>query len=266
MYWIDICANLTHESFDRDREAVIARAQAAGVRGLLVTGADANESLRCIALAEAYPDTLRATLGVHPHHASQWQDQHAYTFAEQAQHPLVVAMGEMGLDYYRNHSTPAEQRYAFEAQLELAVDLGLPVFLHEREASADFAAILARYRERLPHAVVHCFTSDERALAQYLEMGCYIGVTGWVCDERRGQMLQALVPQIPAERLLLETDAPYLLPRTLPKGLVRGRRNEPAFLPHIGEQVARLRGVSTEQLAAETAANAHILGFEAHVP
>ncbi|AHE99342.1 TatD family hydrolase [Thioalkalivibrio paradoxus] len=256
MEWIDICVNLTHESFKRDRAAVIERAAEAGVRWLLVTGADETESRRCVELAEQYPERMRATLGVHPHHASQWRDQTAYRFEEDASHPLVVAMGEMGLDYYRNHSTPAQQRRAFEAQLELAVDLGFPVFLHEREASREFGDILQRYRDRLPAAVVHCFTSDAAALERYLEMDCHIGITGWVCDERRGQDLQQLVPRIPEHRLLLETDAPYLLPRTLPKGLPHGRRNEPSFLPHVGEHVARLREIAPPMLAAQTSANA----------
>jgi TatD DNase family protein len=256
MEWIDICANLTHESFKRDLDSVVERAVDAGVRWLLVTGSDERESERCIQLAESYPGHMRATLGVHPHHASQWQERTAYRFAEAATHPLVVAMGEMGLDYYRNHSVPAAQRQAFEAQLELAADLRKPVFLHEREASRDFGDILQRYRDRLPAAVVHCFTSDGAALDRYLEMGCHIGVTGWVCDERRGQDLQGLVPRIPDDRLLLETDAPYLLPRTLPKGLPHGRRNEPAFLPHIGEHVARLRNASVELLARQTSRNA----------
>jgi len=256
MEWIDICVNLTHESFRRDRDAVIERAAQAGVRWMLVTGSDETESRRCLELAAQHPDRMRATLGVHPHHASQWQERTGYRFAEDAAHPLVAAMGEMGLDYYRNHSTPAAQRHAFEAQLELAADLGFPVFLHEREASGDFGDILARYRDRLPNAVVHCFTSDAAALDRYLEMDCHIGITGWVCDERRGQDLQALVPRIPDARLLLETDSPYLLPRTLPKGLPHGRRNEPAFLPHIAEHVARLRGASVAALAARTSANA----------
>lgn len=256
MEWIDICVNLTHDSFKGDREAVLDRATEAGVRWLLVTGSDEKESRRSLELADRHPDRLRATLGVHPHHASQWRDQTAYAFAEDAKHPLVRAMGEMGLDYYRNHSTPTAQRHAFEAQLELAVDLRMPVFLHEREASRDFGDILQRYRDHLPAAVVHCFTSDAAALARYLEMDCHIGVTGWVCDERRGQGLQELVPRIPDNRLLLETDAPYLLPRTLPKGLPHGRRNEPSFLPHIGEYVARLRDTAPEALANQTSANA----------
>ncbi len=256
MEWIDICVNLTHDSFDDDREAVLDRAAAADVRWLLVTGSDETESRRCLELAERYPDRLRATLGVHPHHASHWREQTATRFSEDAGHPLVVAMGEMGLDYYRNHSTPAAQRVAFEAQLELAVSLKLPVFLHDRDASRDFGDILERYRDRLPAAVVHCFTGTNWALDRYLEMDCHIGVTGWVCDERRGQQLQEQVAHIPDHRLLLETDAPYLLPRTLPKGLPHGRRNEPAHLPHIAEHVARLRDTTLETLAAQTSANA----------
>ncbi len=256
MEWIDICANLTHESFNPDLPEVLARARAADVRWMLVTGASGEESMQCLDLAEKYSDCLRATLGVHPHHANTWNEKTGYRFAEEARNPLVVAIGETGLDFYRNHSTPLEQRRAFSAQLELAIELGLPVFLHEREASREFGDILERYRGQLTRAVVHCFTSDAKALDRYLEMDCHIGITGWVCDERRGQDLQRLVPRIPPERLMIETDAPYLLPRTLPPKTARGRRNEPVFLPHIGTFIAELRGQETAELALQTTATA----------
>lgn len=256
MEWIDICANLTHESFANDLVAVLERANQAGVRWLLVTGSNEPESLRCIELAEAHPDCLRATLGVHPHLAREWTERTACQFAESAQHPLVVAMGEMGLDYYRNHSTPKEQKRAFAAQLELAVETGLPVFLHERDASSDFGDLLARYRDRLTRAVVHCFTGNAYALDRYLEMDCHIGITGWICDERRGLELQKLVSRIPENRLMVETDSPYLLPRTLPARKIRGRRNEPSFLPHIGAFIATLREQEISELACQTTFNA----------
>lgn len=256
MEWIDIGLNLAHADFDADREAVLARAQGVGVRWMIVTGSTAADSAAALELATRHPHQLRATLGVHPHHAQQWQDATARTFATLAQDPRVVALGETGLDYYRNHSTPTEQRRAFAAQLELAADRKLPVFLHERAASQDFGKILERYRDALPRAVVHCFTSDAYALAHYLEMDCHIGVTGWICDERRGQELQELVARIPSQRLLVETDAPYLLPRTLAKGRARGRRNEPAFLPEVGAAVARHTGRTLADIAASTTANA----------
>lgn len=256
MEWIDICANLTHESFAPDLPEVLARARSANVHWMLVTGASGENSMQCVDLAEKNPECLRATLGVHPHHANTWSEQTGYRFAQEAQNPLVLAIGETGLDFYRNHSTPIEQKRAFSAQLELAIELKLPVFLHERDASHEFGDILERYRGQLPRAVVHCFTSNARALDRYLEMDCHIGITGWVCDERRGKDLQRLVSRIPPERLMIETDAPYLLPRTLPPGTARGRRNEPAFLPHIGGVIAELRGQLPDELALQTAATA----------
>lgn len=261
MEWIDICFNLTHESFNKERDEVLERAREAGVSWMLITGADAHQSEKCLEIADQYPECCRATLGVHPHLAKQWTDAIAARFSDLAgADENVVAMGEMGLDYNRDHSPRPQQRIAFEAQLELSADLGLPVFLHERDAHHDFARILGRWRDKLPAAVVHCFTGEADALAEYLDLDCHIGITGWVCDERRGTHLHPLVPTIPRGRLMIETDAPYLLPRSLPKGsgkkIGNGRRNEPAFLPHIGEYVAQLRDETPEDLAAHTTATA----------
>jgi TatD DNase family protein len=170
----------------------------------------------------------------------------------------VVAAGECGLDYYRNFSPPDAQRRAFEWQLRLAADSRKPVFLHQRDAHADFTALLREHRASLVGGVAHCFTAGERELDDYLQLDLSIGITGWINDERRGGHLNALMPRIPPHRLLLETDAPYLLPRDLsPKPA--SRRNEPMFLGHIGTAVARARGQSVEQCATETTANARAL-------
>jgi TatD DNase family protein len=164
--------------------------------------------------------------------------------------PGCVAAGECGLDYYRDFSPRAAQRSAFALQLALAAECGKPLFLHQRDAHADFTAALREHAGTL-HGVAHCFTGGETELNAYLEMGLHIGITGWICDERRGLPLQSLVKLIPAGRLLLETDGPYLLPRDL---LPRppSRRNEPAFLAHIAAAVARLRGESLADCAAHT--------------
>jgi TatD DNase family protein len=157
-----------------------------------------------------------------------------------ASFPQVVAIGECGLDYDRDFSPRDQQRAAFESQLELAAELRKPVFLHQRSAHDDFARMLQNARPRLAGGVVHCFTGDERELDCYLELGLCIGITGFICDERRGMHLQRLVRRIPPERLMIETDAPFLLPRDLAS--VRGRRNEPAYLPHVAKSVARHAG------------------------
>jgi TatD DNase family protein len=252
---IDIGSNLTHDSFTPDRDAVIARALEAGVRRQIVTGADMASSHQAAALAAARPAHLSSTAGVHPHHAQSFDTSRYRELEDLLQHPGVVAVGECGLDYCRNFSPPDAQRAAFVAQLKIAADARKPVFLHQRDAHEDFAAILKDFRAGLPGGVAHCFTGGRRELEDYLALDLYIGVTGWVNDERRGQSLREAVPHIPSNRLVVETDAPYLLPRDLmlpPKS----RRNEPCYLPHIAGTVARLRGQTLEEIAASSTGNA----------
>jgi TatD DNase family protein len=252
---IDIGANLTHASFDADRDAVLAAAAAAGVVAQVVTGADLDSSRAAAALAAAHPGVLWSTAGVHPHHAAHLQAAQEPEFLELLKQPQVVAAGECGLDYFRNFSPRDAQLAAFRRQLEWAVSAAKPVFLHQRDAHADFLAVLRDYAPRLRGGVAHCFTEGPAELEDYLQLGLSIGVTGWACDERRGQRLREAVPLIPAARLMIETDAPYLLPRDLdPKPSTR--RNEPRFLAHVARVVATLRGVSCETLAAQTTANA----------
>jgi len=258
MEWIDIGANLTHDSFKRDRDAVIERARSHRVLQLIVTGASVAGSAAALELARAHPGTLFATAGVHPHYASQLSAADLPALRELLSQPEVVASGECGLDYNRNLSPREAQLRAFEWQLQLAAESAKPVFLHQRDAHEDFVAVLREHRARLAGAVAHCFTAGQRELEEYLALGLSVGITGWLCDERRGAHLQALLPRIPAGRLMLETDAPYLLPRDLaPKP--DSRRNEPMFLPHIGAAVAAARGESLEHCAAYTSANARAL-------
>jgi TatD DNase family protein len=252
---IDIGSNLTHDSFTPDRDAVIARAIEAGVRRQIVTGADMSGSGKAAALAAAHPDHLSSTAGVHPHHAQGFDASRYSELRDLLQKPQVVAVGECGLDYCRNFSPPEAQRGAFIAQLKIAADTRKPVFLHQRDAHEDFVAILKEFRAALSGGVAHCFTGGRRELEDYLALNLYVGVTGWVNDERRGQSLREAVPHIPSDRLMLETDAPYLLPRDLAPP-PKSRRNEPCHLPHIAAAVARLRGESLEEIAASTTANA----------
>jgi len=256
---VDIGANLTHDGFDHDRADVLARAAAAGVRRAIVTGASVTGSAQAIALSEAHPGVLYATAGVHPHHAADFDEHTGAALEALLRNRAVVAVGECGLDYFRDLSPRDAQRRAFAAQLEIAVRAGKPVFLHQRDAHADFVAILAPLlRELTAGGVAHCFTDGVAELDAYLELGLHIGVTGWVCDERRGSALRDAVPRIPLERLLVETDAPYLLPRDLtPKPA--HRRNEPAFLPHVLERVAALRRQPTDLVARATTQNAERL-------
>lgn len=254
---IDIGINLAHDSYDADRDAVLARAQEAGVVQMVVTGSTLEGSRRALELARAHPRRLFATAGVHPHHAAELTAQRLAELEELARSSDVVALGECGLDYFRDFSPRDVQRRAFAAQLELASRLGKPVFLHQRDAHADFLAILREHGAKW-RGVAHCFTGFAEQLFSYLELGLAIGITGWICDERRGTHLAALMPQIPAERLLLETDGPYLLPRDL-RPRPTSRRNEPAFLPQVAAAVARARGETLQALARSSSAAARTL-------
>ncbi|MCU5772167.1 3'-5' ssDNA/RNA exonuclease TatD [Erwiniaceae bacterium BAC15a-03b] len=254
----DIGVNLTSTQFAKDREKVVKRAREAGVTGILITGTNALESQQAQSLARQHPDYCWSTAGVHPHHASEWSGDTAATLRRLTESEQVVAIGECGLDFNRNFSAQEQQEYAFNAQLELAAELSMPVFLHCRDAHSRFIDILKPWIEKLPGAVVHCFTGTQAEIEECLALGLSIGITGWVCDERRGLELRELLPLIPAERLLLETDAPYLLPRDM-RPRPPSRRNEPCFLPHIVQQVAAWRGEEAEWLAQQTAANSRKL-------
>ncbi|HET6724546.1 MAG TPA: TatD family hydrolase [Gammaproteobacteria bacterium] len=255
MPFIDIGANLTHDSFDADRDSVLERARAAGVESMVVTGADLAGSRDAVALAREHPALLYATAGVHPHLAATYDDHTTADLRELAAEAEVVAVGECGLDYFRDFSPRASQKAAFAAQLELAAELAMPVFMHQRDAHADFVDIYDQYRSGVARGVVHCFTGTADELDAYLARDLYIGITGWICDERRGVHLREFVDRIPADRLMIETDAPYLLPRDLdPKPA--SRRNEPMHLAHIAQVVADCRGEDLATLAANTSANA----------
>ena len=255
MTLIDIGANLSHPSFAHDLDAVLARAQAHGVMQMIVTGADAQGSRAALALALAHPGRLFATAGVHPHHASDFDADIEALLRELHAQPQVKAVGETGLDYHRDLSPRAAQVFAFERQLGLAVDCGKPLFLHQRDAHADFIACMDNVRDRIGRAVVHCFTGEKNELFDCLDRDFYIGITGWICDERRGTHLRELIKSIPADRLMLETDAPYLLPRNV-KPMPAHRRNEPMYLAHIVEELARDRDEEVEVTAAATVATA----------
>ena len=252
---IDVGANLAHHSFADDLEQVLNRAVESGVEQIIVTGSCEASSLAALELARSNPGFLYATAGMHPHHASDCTAASLATFQELAGAAEVKAIGETGLDFFRDVSPRAAQEKAFEAHLELAIALDLPVFLHERDAYPRFAEILAAYRDRLRDVVVHCFTGSQEALFSYLDLDCYIGITGWICDERRGTHLLPLVKEIPANRLLIETDAPYLLPRSIDKK-PKKHRNEPCFLTYVRDAVATACHKPAAQVEDETSINA----------
>lgn len=251
---IDIGLNLTHDSYDNDRDTVIADAVAAGVSRMIVTGTSVTASVQAAELALARPGVLFATAGIHPHHAADFDRHSIDALNRLIGSKAAVAVGECGLDYFRNFSPQPDQLRAFEAQLELAAATARPVFLHQRDAHADMLRLLTRHRGSLTGGVAHCFTGDAEQLAAYLDLDLYIGITGWVCDERRGGALRDAIPHLPLDRLLLETDAPYLLPRDLDP-LPKDRRNEPKYLPHVAASVAQLLKVPPAVVAAAATNN-----------
>ena len=251
---IDIGCNLTHDSFDADRDEVLKQAKEAGVVQMVVTGASELGSSDALGLAQSHPGILFATAGVHPHHAHDYTLDTDAALRSLAVHPEVVAVGEAGLDYFRDLSPRQEQRKAFERQLQIGIDTGLPLFLHQRDAHADFIGIVREVRDQLSRLVVHCFTGTQKELHECLDYDCYIGITGWICDERRGTQMQDFMKDIPANRLLIETDSPYLKPRNLrPK--VKTHRNEPRWLPWIAATLAACRNETVEELAMITTTN-----------
>jgi TatD DNase family protein len=252
---VDIGVNLTNNVFRDDLPEVVARARDQGVTAMVVTGTDVAHSAAALDLARDYPGVLYATAGVHPHHAGQCDDATLGRLTDLAGADGVVAVGECGLDFNRNYSARQDQEIWFETQLELAEQTGLPVFLHQRDAHGRFLEILSRHRHRLCGAVAHCFTGGPEELAAYLDLDLHVGVTGWICDERRGAALREAVARIPPRRLMLETDAPYLLPRDL-RPAPKGRRNEPMYLAHICAAVARYSGRTAEEVAAASTATA----------
>ncbi len=248
---VDIGINLAHESFAADRALVLARARAAGLVHLVVTGSSLATSTAAAAFALEEPSFLSATAGVHPHHAAEFGAATLAQLRVLLAARAVRAVGECGLDYFRDYAPRPAQRHAFEQQLALALETGKPLFLHQREAHEDFVAMLRACGGPRPPAVAHCFTGTRAEAETYLDCGLHIGITGWICDERRGRHLAEVVRAIPADRLMLESDGPYLLPRTL-ASKPRRRRNESCYLTEVCAAVAAARGETTAEVGRAT--------------
>lgn len=243
VHWFDVGVNLTDDRLSV--KDVVDNAKLSGVLKMAITGTTLEQSEKAIELARQYPGYLVTTAGVHPHYAKDVSDDYLIQLEALAQQPQVVAMGECGLDFNRNFSPQDQQIKVFEHQLILAAKLELPVFLHERDAFEQQYRLLKAHRPSLVGGVVHCFTGTREQILAYLELGFYIGITGWLCDPKRGKALREAVQYLPLERILLETDAPYLMPKTLKS---KSRNNEPANLPHIAETLAGLLGVELSEL------------------
>lgn len=252
---IDIGVNLTNKRFDKDLSDVLDRAKGAQVEAILVTGTSVAESRAALALCEVYPNYLYSTAGIHPHDADNAQQNFIELLAELANYHSVKAIGECGLDFNRNFSTPENQIRVFDEQVALAAQLKMPLFLHQRDAFEQWYNILKPYFTRVPAMVSHCFTANEQELKRCLDAGMYIGITGWVCDKKRGQELRDIVRYIPLDRLMIETDAPYLTPQNIrPKP--KSSRNEPSYLPYVVEKIAEVTSYSVNEIVAATTKNA----------
>lgn len=252
---IDIGVNLTNNRFDKDRPELIKRARLQGIEHMLVTGTNVAESQAAVALCRQYADMLSCTAGVHPHDADGVASDYLEVLSALAKQDQVKAIGECGLDFNRNFSAPAQQKRVFSAQVALAAKLDMPLFLHQRDAFDAWFEILSAYLDKVPAMVAHCFTGDKQQLLQCVDAGMYIGITGWVCDERRGQALAEIVKHIPLEQLMIETDAPYLTPRNIrPKP--KSSRNEPSYLRFIVPVLAREMACSEQDIIDHSKRNA----------
>ena len=250
----DIACNFTSERFDKDLDEVINRAVANKITkfGLICSRmSDLNKLLK---IYEQYSKNMFYTIGVHPHHANEINDDYLKKLKDEITTNNPHAIGETGLDFFRNLSTYDEQIYAFEEQIKIAIDTNKPLFLHQRDSHDDFIKILKKYSSDISKAVVHCFTGTQEQLDDYLELDFYIGVTGWICDEKRNVELRKTIKNIPLEKLMIETDCPYLIPKNLVEK-PKNNRNEPSNLNHIINEIAELMEIDIDILRKQTFVN-----------
>ncbi len=249
--FIDSHAHIQISQFNSDRDAVLTRAKDVGVTNILVIGFDLDSSQKAVELVENH-DNLYATVGMHPHSAKDLTPDILSTFRDLLDNPKVIALGEIGLDYYRNLSPHQVQKDAFEKQLDLAEDMEMPIIIHNRDAYADILPILEQRRGKM-HGVLHCFTGDVDMMHRSIEIGCHIGIGG-IVTYPNAKEVQEVAKQIPLERLLVETDCPWLTPQ-----FRRGKRNEPAYVKAVAEKIAKLRNITSEEIGDITTNNFNTL-------
>ena len=240
--WIDTHAHLDMEVFQKDLESVLKRAEDNGVEAIVTVGVDLRSSQDAVQLANTRPN-LYAAVGLHPHEARSFNSMTLETLATLSQDPKVVAWGEIGLDYYRNYSPRELQRKAFEEQLRIAIDLGLPIIIHDREAHEDILDILRKIGKRERFGVVHCYSGDMELAQQLFDMGFFISIPGTITYKNAAQIRQ-VAASAPIDRILIETDAPFLAPVPY-----RGKRNEPAYVAITAQELAKLRKLNETTLA-----------------
>ncbi len=251
---IDSHAHIQGKEYAGEAATLIARAQAAGVDTIIAVGGagDMSSNNEAVALAGLFPNVF-ATVGMHPHDAKDVGDQELNIMRGLAAEPKVVAVGETGLDYYYNNSAQETQRQVFRQFIRLARETKLPIVVHERDAAADAAQLLRDEGEGTIVGVIHCFTGDFDAARRYLDLGFYLSFTG-IITFKNAEALRDVVRKIPLEKMLVETDSPYLTP--VPH---RGKRNEPAYVRFVAETIARIKNTALEEVARVTTANTRAL-------
>ena len=235
----DIACNFTSDRFDNDLDEVINQAIVNNITKFGLICSRLSDIDKLLEIYNRYSKDMFFTIGVHPHHANEINEEYLKKLKEVINNNNPHAIGETGLDFFRNLSTYEEQIFAFEEQIKIAIDTNKPLFLHQRNSHDDFIKILRKYSSDINKSVVHCFTGTKKQLNDYLELDCYIGVTGWICDAKRNVELRKTIKNIPLERLMIETDCPYLIPKNLEEK-PKNNRNEPTYLNHIANEVATL--------------------------
>ncbi len=248
--YIDIGINLTNKQFYNEREEIISRALDHGIEHVILTGTSIRGSRESAEIAEEYPEILFSTAGIHPHDAKSFNEQSISELRKLLKQDHVVSVGECGLDFDRDFSPRPIQEKCYQAQLELAVEVNKPLFLHERSAFKRFNEITDDYLSQLPEAVVHCFTGTLNEAKTYLDKGFYLGFTGAISDEKRFKHLEDVIKYVPLDRMMIETDAPFMLPKNMHGR--QNRRNEPSFLPYVAQTIALLKKISISEVADET--------------
>ena len=254
----DIACNFTSDRFDNDLDEIIDRAIANNITKFGLICSQLSDLDKLLEIYHRYSKNMFFTIGVHPHHANEINEEYLEKLKEAISKNNPHAVGEVGLDFFRNLSTYEEQIFAFEEQIKISIDTNKPLFLHQRDSHDDFIKILRKYSSDINKTVVHCFTGTQQQLDDYLELDCYIGVTGWICDKKRNVELRKTIKNIPLSRLMIETDCPYLIPKNLPDK-PKNNRNEPKYLKHILSEISFLMGIDENLLEKETYKNTKYL-------
>ena len=252
--FIDIACNFTHPSLRINLDEIVKNAEAVNVKKFVLLSASLKDLEPIQEIHSLDRSKFFTTAGIHPHHANEINALNGRSLQSLLQSSNPNVIGETGLDYFRNISPPETQRESFKMHIEIAQELNLPLYLHQRDAHEDFVRIIKNYGDEFPKFIVHCFTGTQQQLDDYLDLGAYIGLTGWICDEKRNQNLRASIKNIPLDKIMLETDCPYLLPKNLPNK-PKKNINEPKYLPHIALEVSTLMSVKLEDLQVNAYTN-----------